>query len=117
MRASCVAGVALVIALVPLAGCVQDGGSTGSQVTMEGSRFVPDALEVPTGETVRWVNDDAFEHTVTIQGPSGGTVADEEVPAGETTAVRFDQEGTYEVWCRYHGSAGSGMHMTVDVAR
>lgn len=117
MRVRCVAAVAVVIALVPLAGCAQDSGSAGPAVTLQESRFDPSQLGISRGETVTWRNSDAFEHTVTIRGPSGGTVADEEVPAGETTAVRFDQEGTYEVWCRYHGSVGSGMHMTVDVAR
>lgn len=124
----------LVLALataVALAGCTggnqgygggtegSGGGSGSVDATVEAldNRFDPEQLNVATNATVKWVNKGSNSHTVEIR-PEGGsdTVHSAVIAPGESTTYTFQDAGTYQVWCRYHGSPGGGMHMTVTVS-
>lgn len=128
----------LLAGTLALAGCAQNGGTGyggdgggdgGSGSTEDGSggaaetvealdnRFDPEQVSVATGDTVEWVNQGDNPHTVTIR-PEGGsnTVHDKEIQPGETTTYTFQESGTFQVWCKYHGSPGQGMSMTVEVS-
>lgn len=110
--------VVAVLALIA-AGCTQaspeadGGGATGDTVTITGSSFGDD-ITVAAGTTVTFVNDDTLPHTVT-EGSDGqiadGARFDEDVPAGESVPITFDDPGTYQVTCEIH----STMNMTVTV--
>lgn len=102
-----------------------DGGDGGmgqgetvvaANVSMTGSEYEPMQVQVSPGDTVRWTNEDPYEHTVTIREENTSQkLKDTNVPSGESTTFTFEEAGTYQVWCRYHGQPGSGMHMTVQV--
>lgn len=106
-------------------------GATGSPVTftatanipantiqliddVNGPRFDPSTLTVPTGTTVSfvWVSS---THDVTSDGPP--SFASSGAPNGppRTYQVTFNVAGTYEFHCSVHGAPGTGMHGTITV--
>ena len=89
------------------------GGAAGNTVTITASNFGDD-ITVAAGTTVTFVNNDSLGHTVT-EGVDGeiadGARFDEDVAAGESVEVTFDEPGTYQVTCEVHPT----MNMTVTV--
>ncbi|MGH2427308.1 MAG: cupredoxin domain-containing protein [Candidatus Limnocylindria bacterium] len=92
------------------------GEEEPEQVTMriDGSVFDPAVLTIAAGTEVRFVNADAFAHTVT-EGSHGQVaddpIIDEQLDQNGATSVTFTEAGTYEITCRIHPS----MHMTITV--
>ena len=69
-----------------------------TEVTMAKSyRFDPKTIEVETGATVTWTNEDNFTHTVQVDGQE-----DHEVGRGESFSITFDEPGTYQYVCTLH---------------
>ena len=65
--------------------------------------FLPDALTIPAGTTVVWVNDERAKHTATAD--------DERFDSGDQSlgdeyAYTFAEPGVYPYFCRYHGDVG-----------
>jgi plastocyanin len=83
------------------AGCGGAGTSepvATTQVTMAKSyRFDPKTIEVDTGSTVTWTNDDNFTHTVQVDGQE-----DHKVGQGESVSIAFGTPGTYHYVCTLH---------------
>lgn len=75
-------------------------------VGISGSSFGND-ITVSVGTTVTFRNNDEFDHTVT-EGTGGQAVEgarfNEQVPAGESIEITFDEAGTVEITCRFHPS-------------
>jgi plastocyanin len=73
-------------------------------VAISGSSFGDD-ITVPVGTTVTFTNNDTVDHTVT-EGTDGqaadGARYDEEVPAGESVEITFDEAGTVDITCKIH---------------
>jgi plastocyanin len=66
-------------------------------VTIEKLAFSPKEISVKAGDTVEWVNKDAFAHTATVKG--GWEVM---IPP-KKTASRIVQAGdTVDYFCRFH---------------
>jgi plastocyanin len=91
----------LAASLLAAAGCGGSGDSgpvATTEVTMAKSyRFDPKTIEVDTGSTVTWKNDDNFTHTVQVDGQD-----DHKVGRGESFSIRFDEPGTYHYVCSLH---------------
>lgn len=104
---------------VPLIGCTEGTGpASGSptQVAALDNEFDPSKLTVAVGETVKWTNQGELSHTVEIRPESGSSKRhSQEIEPGQSTSYTFDETGTYEVWCQFHGQPGQGMAMTVTV--
>ena len=62
------------------------------------SGFSPDSMMVNIDNTVTWVNDDTKTHTVSSDKFDSG-----DIPPGGSFKFHFDNTGTYEYFCRYHG--------------
>src|SRR3989442_15722661 len=62
-------------------------------------KFPADAVRIPAGATVVWVNDDVAEHTVTFDGTEPGSPM---ILPGGTFSHRFDRPGTYPYHCTPH---------------
>lgn len=63
--------------------------------------YSPDVLNVTTGTTVVWTNDDSVHHTVTsVTG--NGTINSPDMPPGATFSFTFNTPGTYDYICTYH---------------
>ena len=83
-------------------------------VNMVGFKFDPTTLTVKVGTKVTFKNGDGATHNV-AEGQDGkkadGAKFDEEVKAGASTIVTFDQAGTVHVTCLIHPT----MNLTVTV--
>jgi plastocyanin len=119
------AAVTLVIAVAPVlvpaaaAPAWAGGGTCHDGVTDERGTtdvvlsqlcFRPTVIRVDAGVTVRWVNVDGVDHTVTGSGLTFGTY--DTVRAGQSVSYRFDRAGTFPYFCHLH----PGMVGTVVVA-
>jgi plastocyanin len=73
--------------------------------------FVPGAITINAGDTVRFTNSDRIAHNITIISPDG-TSSDEGMDAYKVgIVVKFPDRGTFQVRCRIHPT----MKMTVTV--
>jgi plastocyanin len=79
----------------------------GRTVAMAGSSFSPLRLEVPTGETVVWENEDSYGHTVVAARfhdvAESWDFTSETLGANDTTRYTFESSGVYEYYCDIHG--------------
>jgi plastocyanin len=90
-----------------------EGGGGTDTVVISGFSFGGD-ITVAAGTTVTFQNDDNAEHSVTngTNGtPADNAAFDEDVEAGASVEIAFDEAGTFDVTCRYHPT----MQMTVTV--
>jgi plastocyanin len=90
----------------------EDGGDL--QVDLVDFQFDPTELTVSVGDTVTFVNGDSAPHTVT-EGTNGNAADDarfdEQVAAGESVEVTFDEAGDYDVTCLFHGTMNMVVHV------
>lgn len=107
------------VLVVALPGCLDDAGpadGTSAEVAALDSEFDPNELTVGFGEAVTWTNEGQLSHTVEVRHQDGTSkVHTAEIEPGESTTYTFEQTGTFDVWCRFHGQPGEGMAMTVTV--
>jgi plastocyanin len=97
-----VTAAASALAVLVAVGCAGGAESADpvatTQVTMAKSyRFDPQTIEVRTGDTVTWTNDDNFTHTVQVDGQE-----DHRVDTGQSVSITFDEAGTYDYVCTLH---------------
>jgi plastocyanin len=87
-------------------------------VRLRGHDFDRDNLSLERFARVVFQNDDAVDHAVviTLRGsPPGSRVLDDGLQPGTTTETVLGFPGTYDVWDRFFGGPGTGMHMTIIV--
>ncbi|MGB0385402.1 MAG: cupredoxin domain-containing protein [Ardenticatenaceae bacterium] len=83
------------------------------QISALDFEFAPQAVTITAGHTVTWTNDGNAPHTVTGSDDSwdSGTMS-----SGDTYSFTFNEPGTYQYYCRFHGTAdGSGMAAVITV--
>jgi plastocyanin len=102
------AGLLLLISHMPA------GSAETHVVHMKDLVFDPTEVEIAIGDKVKWVNNEAVIHQVTINGVSNGISPD--MGLDQEWSYTFNTQGTYQVRCIYHSpSYASGMVMTVVV--
>lgn len=92
-----------VISLAGLAGTAGGAAqrpSGAGNVAIAEFLFGPEKVSVKAGQTITWTNIDDSPHQVTVQGES--TLRTPVVLKGQSTALRFDHEGTYGYICGLH---------------
>jgi plastocyanin len=95
-----------------------DRGEHGrtSQVTVPPEdRFTPFALTIHAGDTVKWVNNDADDHTVVSDdalNTAGHQGFDQVLATGRSLKLRFAHPGTFVYYCRFHAQL-DGFHQPV----
>jgi plastocyanin len=67
-------------------------------IVMEGVAFQPASLTVEVGDSVVWVNKDAFPHTATAKG----TYDSKEISAGTSWQFTPAAAGEFPYVCTYH---------------
>ena len=89
------------------------GGKSALTVKAESNfTFSPDKVDVKSGDTITVANASSFEHTFTVDGEDIDTA----VSGGQSAKVTIGlSAGTYQFFCRFHGSPDSGMHGTLTV--
>ncbi len=70
-------------------------------VRIAGLEYEPSVVEVAPGTTVRWVNDDPADHTVTSE-EAGGPLASEVFNAGGSFEYTFEEPGEFAYFCEVH---------------
>lgn len=73
--------------------------------------FVPAAVTINAGDSVRFTDSDHITHNITIQNPDGTTEDKGMDRYGEDISVTFPKAGVFQVHCRIHPL----MKMTVTV--
>jgi len=71
-----------------------------TQVTIRLVKFSPETIEVKTGQTVEWANDDLTPHTVTSQG--AGNLNSGSIDAGASWRHTFTPPGSFPYYCTFH---------------
>lgn len=70
-------------------------------VRIKGLKYEPSVVEVAAGTTVRWVNDDPADHTVTSE-EAGGPLASGVFEAGGSFEYTFEEPGEFAYVCEVH---------------
>ena len=105
------AGAAVLLAgLAGGAAQAQSPAGTPHEVTQRGRAFDQALVHLRAGDTIRFNNEDAFDHQVFVQSPAFNVDTNEASP-GTNTDVAFPQAGRFDVQCHIHPR----MHMTVIV--
>jgi plastocyanin len=95
------------------------------EVLISNYQFMPQALVIPEGTTVRWLNDDVFglPHVVVSQAAvradgtvdEGGEINSPVLSPSDSHTYRFDRAGTWKYWCTIDPAHQATMHATVTV--
>lgn len=71
-------------------------------VDQKGLKFVPDAVTINAGDTIRFTNSDPYTHDVTVISPDG-TSSDKGLQHhGQANVVAFAKPGKYSIMCTMH---------------
>lgn len=96
-----------------LAACDNNGGSVSSAqpvatstISVQDNAFEPAAAEVAVGETVTWTWEGSSEHNVVGDGFQS------DVQSEGSFTQQFDQPGTYEYRCTFHGGMNGRVVVT-----
>jgi plastocyanin len=97
MRAS----LSLLAAAVLAAAAASLGAQGVVEVRIDKYQFVPKALRIKPGTTVKWINDEKrTSHSVLFPG-EGGLESERMLP-GDSWERKFDRPGTYPYTCGPH---------------
>ena len=99
MRTLSVAAACAAVALALGAAVAATRGGATHTVVMEAVAFQPAAITVDAGDTIRWVNNDAFPHTATANDKRFDSG---EIAAGASWALVAKTKGTFGYVCTYH---------------
>ncbi len=77
-----------------------------ADVTVQGFKFGPQALEVKAGMKVTWTNKDTAGHTTTSGKPGAkdGKWEGQLAPSSGTFSFTFAQPGTFDYFCSIHNT-------------
>lgn len=87
-----------IITFVIAGGCF---GAENVEVVITDFTFQPEVLQIKSGTTVNWVNEDSAPHTITS---NDGTWDSGNIKKAATYHHQFDEIGTFEYHCTYHSS-------------
>lgn len=113
------AAFAIIVLSAGCGGGTDAGGSNGNAVVvnLKSTTFDKRKLEVKTGTTVRWLNQDQVDHSVWEGDPDGSShlFQTPDLKNGEDFKYTFDKPGTYKVYCNTAAHHLIGMTMEVVV--
>jgi plastocyanin len=78
------------------------GGGDTVDVVMRDTAFVPQDVEVKSGQTILWTNEDPFAHTVTKEAGPGDDFDSGDVEGGGTYEQTFTDAGEIDYLCTIH---------------
>lgn len=82
----------------------QDVVSTSQEtsVTVRNHSYSPARLTIKKGTTVTWTNQDAVQHDITPDNPSGDWKQSSLLSRGQSYSVTFNEIGTFTYFCTPH---------------
>lgn len=87
--------------------------AASSRVAAEDNVFAPASRTVAVGDTVTFANTGTAPHEVTA---ADGSFASGNIAPGASWSYTAGRAGTFRYYCRYHGTATSGMTGTLVVS-
>jgi len=91
----------LATAMLVVAPALAQDGATTEVVTMQALEYTPSEITVAPGTTVRWVNQEQADHTVTSDEP-GGPLDSGVLDEGQSYEYTFETPGTFTYFCEIH---------------
>lgn len=84
--------------------CATPGGDASGavEVNIVNYTYDPDPVEIPTGGTITWTNQDTVPHTST--GRDKDVLQTGTLQQGDSASVTFDTAGTIEYYCEFHAN-------------
>lgn len=105
LLASCAQQASQIPAKEPTINKGVSAGGDDANVRIKGMKFVPNNLNIKTGTTVTWRNEDPVPHNVISDDE---TLQSQLLQQGDTWSYTFDKAGTYSYICGLHsGMKGS----------
>jgi len=74
------------------------GTPVAAEIRISSLKFATDTVRIAAGQSVRWVNGDPVEHTVSFDVDPGSPL----IPPNASFIHRFDKPGTYSYHCTPH---------------
>jgi plastocyanin len=99
------------VATTLLAAVATEAGAAEIAVDQHDMLFVPDAITINAGDSVRFTDTDRIAHDITVVDPSGTAVDRGMDYYNQQIVVKFDKAGVYQIRCRIHPA----MKMTITV--
>ena len=103
--------LSLLALLITFSGCASSGqtavtvaaAATNSisknEILIESNTFKPDSVTIKVGDSIKWINKDSYNHTVTAKS---GEFDSGNIANGAEFSFTFTKEGTYEYICGIH---------------
>jgi plastocyanin len=89
--------------LAVVLGCLAGAAHAAETVVdQKGLRFVPDAVTISAGDSIRFTNSDPYTHDVTVIGPDGSSSDKGLQHHGKDNVVVFAKPGKYSIICQMH---------------
>lgn len=104
-RASALALAAVALAAVP-------ASAASTTIEAKDNVFAPTATSVKVGDKVTWRNTGQAPHEVTA---TDGSVASGNIDPGASYTWTATKAGSVSYYCRYHGTASTGMKASLTV--
>jgi plastocyanin len=74
--------------------------NAAATVPMKAMKFAVDSVEIRAGQSVRWVNNDFVDHTVTFEQP--GPTSSNMIATNRSFVATFERPGVYRYHCTPH---------------
>jgi plastocyanin len=103
--------VVVVVGAVGLILAVPRADAADHRVGQKDKRFTPAEVQIKTGDTITFVNDDLTIHNIYSETPNHEFEIKRQSPKQENT-VAFAKPGRFTVECKYHGQMKLVVHVT-----
>ena len=103
--------LSLLALLITFSGCASSGQTAATaaaaatnsisknEILIESNTFKPDSVTIKVGDSIKWINKDSYNHTVTAKN---GEFDSGNIASGAEFSFAFTKEGTYEYICGIH---------------
>ena len=78
------------------------------QISMVNLEIAPAEVSAKVGDTIEWVNKDAFAHTATAKGGDFDVM----LPPNKSGSLVLKKAGTFEYYCRFHPNMKATLTVT-----
>ncbi|WP_038935324.1 cupredoxin domain-containing protein [Bradyrhizobium japonicum] len=95
MKPGHLASIALAVVLLSI---VVPARAATIQITMENLVVSPAETSAKVGDTIEWINNDVFAHTVTAKNGDFDVM----LPPKKSATFVLKKAGTVDYYCRYH---------------
>jgi plastocyanin len=78
------------------------------QISMDNLEIAPKAVSAKVGDTIAWVNNDAFAHTATAKNGDWDVM----LPPKKSGSLVLKKAGTFDYYCRFHPNMKATLTVT-----